>query len=711
MARQKRTLKYLEHLTIENENKIHYDLKDKLYADKHYGYYLLVKISESSNVKNTRKYFYFKYKSEFYISKKNSGYKSFFTKPIKGKSCILDNRMNHKELIFEIISIIFDDIKSEKLTESLLIAIGIVIDILEKKGIVLNSIKYFKTEYQVLVYDTMEKNKIYKNQDKRDVTRLFSEFGILIDTFDLILPKRYGLITERNTLKELTSSMMYQLEYYSLKELAFIKEKVCIYASIVEQKNKILSCQNLLNTLFEEKKQKLNTKRIYHKLLIYKLSIDFNIDANVIFKKSPNKKELLIIEKLKKLSRDGIALFGEERYAVAWVKELFPYYPQNIELNKKYQKITKTLFARKIILQEFGISVEEIDIYLYPGRITTYPLYLLLLIRTGLNSEVLLNWRINKINSKYKLCSDDLGFMIIVEGDKERSNSNVSCILKYDSDEMKFINFYLDWSKEIYNYSKNNRFFQYFNRNSSKEIKVEIFNSKIIGYIKESPKSFFKKYKIFDIENKRVNFIDHRLIRKGHNFQEYLKGKSEFERQINKNHKGNITTKLYYENNSIEWTGLKKHKIARSQNLLVSIFKGNVLRNDSSVLKLFDGTMANCKDNKKPTYLNAINLKEGEFCIDWTKCLTNCEQACVIPKIHGPVIYAWIDYMLKQKGEFIKEDHWEKEYLYDYNAAIDTIKYFTEKEKEFSKKMMNKHHEFVKMVYRKKVKLGKTASA
>lgn len=711
MAKQRKKLKILP-LDISNiVNKLHYDTQDNLFAEEHYGYYLLCTIPTSSQVKNPRKYFYFKFKKEYYIKKNSIDTNGYITTPINGKSCILDGRMHHKELIFDCIKLIFQEKYSLKLTESLLIAIGIVIDILEIKGVLLHTANDFKTEHQLLVYDYILSQKEYKNQDKRDVTRLFSEISTLVDRFELIKPERYGFIVKQGELKEISSSLMYQLEHYALKELKHIKDKVTESLFYAKKKDEILSSKNLLFTLFREKEQNLNTRRAYPKLLLHKLLIDYGIDARIILNNRPKKVDLPNIDRLKAMSRGGVDIAKDLKSAIAWTKELFPYYPENIELNDKYQEITTTFYARKYIISEFGISVEEIEKYLYPGRSTVYPLYLLLLIRTGLNSEVLLDWKVKKIDSLYSLDGDNLGIMTLIESDKKRSNSSITCVIKNDSDEMNYINFFTTWSQELYLFSEQNNLFQYFNRGSNKTIKIEILSTKIIDYMKESPKSFFKKYEIFDEKNQRVDYLDHRLIRKSHNFQEYLKGKQEFERQLKKKHISSNTTKKHYENNSIEWSGLKKHKIAKSQNLLVSLFKGDITRNESTLSKLFNGSMADCKNNKNPTYLNAPNLKSNEHCIDWTKCLTSCEQSRVVPKIHGPVIYAWVDYMNKQKDDFINEEHWGKEYSIDYAAAIDTIKYFTEDEKRFCEKEMIKHKEFVKLILKRKVKVKGVKSA
>lgn len=712
MARQRKKLKILPVNSFTNENKIHYDYNDSLFASEHYGYYLMCTIPKSSAIKTPRRYIDFDFKKKFYLEKNKLSSQEFSIKPKINRSCILNNRRHHKNFILEVIELIFHERKSVKLTESLLIALGIIIDILEEYNIFIKTVDNIKTEYQLIVYDYMLKENKYKNQDKRDVSRLFAELNILLNGFELIQPKRYGFTNKCSPLRELSSSVMYQLEYHASKELKYIKDKVFEYREYLKQKENILSASNLICTLFEIK-EKNNSyhKSTYCKILIKKLKFDYSINASILLKEKLSDSDKNQIKKLRTISMKGISLINKIEFAIAWTKELFPYYPRSLNINEKYQEISDELLARKFIKNEFSITVEEIDLYLYPSRTTIYPLYLLLLIRTGLNSEVLLSWEIKKYNSNYILDGDDLGIMTIVETNKQRSNSLISCVMKNDSDEIRYINFYINWCEQIFNFSTSKNLFQYINRGSSKDSKIEVLNTRILGYMKDSPKSFYKKYEIFNENDERINYIDHRMIRKGHNFQEYLKGKQEFERQIKKKHKSDKTTKNHYEDNSIEWNGLKKHKIAKSQNLLVSIFKGDVSRNESKLSKLFNGSMANCKNNKKPTYANAPELKKNEHCIDWTKCLTSCEQACVIPKIHGPVIYAWIDFMEKQKEDFINEDHWDKEYGFDYSAATDTIKYFTNDEKKFCKLEMINHIEFVKLVLKRTVKIGAIKSA
>ena len=163
--------------------------------------------------------------------------------------------------------------------------------------------------------------------------------------------------------------------------------------------------------------------------------------------------------------------------------------------------------------------------------------------------------------------------------------------------------------------------------------------------------------------------------------------------------------KTYYENQNFEWKEAKKHKIALAQNLVVGIFRGEITREEHKSAKLFEvGPMADCKDNKHPTFDYAPNMKENEYCTDWTKCLTLCDKSFVIPKVHGPVIFAWIKYMDNRKEDFIREQDWEKEYLIDYQSAKDTIKNFTKEENDFCISERYKHLNFVQIKFSKTYK-------
>lgn len=478
---------------------------------------------------------------------------------------------------------------------------------------------------------------------------------------------------------------------------------------------------DLLKTFFDYietyPKRKNN---IFIQLLCKKLKYDFNIEVDFLLcskiyienKFSSDRIHNFQVEmnQLKEMSLNGRNLnIINKKYAYYWLKEIFPEYPYNNTISIKYKEIyiTELKYIRNWIRDHFNINLKLLDSKMYPQNNDIYPLYLLLLIKTGVNQEVLKNWEIKKNeNGVYSLISDELDMFTIIDGIKERSNSNISVVLLNNSLEKKYLDFYIKWATKIYNNSENTKIFQYLNNSGGLSKKYQEINHSFTTNIKNSPTSFFKMYEIIDHEGKRVQSIDHTQIRKSHNYQDFLKGKSEFERQLRKNHKSTDTTNNYYENQNFEWKGSKEHKIALAQNLIVGIFKGEINKGDHKTASLFEvGPIADCKNNKYPTFGNAPKLKDNEFCCDWTKCLTSCDKACVIPKIHGPVINSWINYMDNQREEFLRNQDWEKEYLIDYEAAKDTLSYFTEDEIIYSEKEAYKHDDFVKIKFIKTVKI------
>lgn len=253
------------------------------------------------------------------------------------------------------------------------------------------------------------------------------------------------------------------------------------------------------------------------------------------------------------------------------------------------------------------------------------------------------------------------------------------------------------------NLNKNN-FLQYYTRNGrGSPFKVWDLNSFFI--VCNSTNSFFDKYKIYDKNNIEIKKINHKRIRPYTNYADHLRGYSNFLRQIKKGH-NNIDTLLHYENSS-EWSEQKMHNIAKTQELLVDIFQGKIKRGEHFSVELFQpGLYADCANTKEPTYYGAKQLNVDENCTNWRKCLTHCNKACVIPNIHGKAIYAWIEYMEKEKERFYNILDWEKEYILDYEAAKMVFNDFTEEEKLFIINDYSDYSNIVKMRFKEKSKKG-----
>lgn len=495
----------------------------------------------------------------------------------------------------------------------------------------------------------------------------------------------------------------------------------------------------VVNTIFKERRQKNYTQRMLKGLRHF---IDYLNSVNLVigelsditvevqkgsYKYTEKNKSKTVVRCLRDLFT-SLERFGENFKAIRHI----------IAASKRKSKTTAALpssvvyqleyWAKKeiesIIDADDGTSSIEgtvprnshigyIPTYCF-NNFKMYPFVLYLMIKHGLNLETLNSWKVEKRkDGKYQLVADHLDAFTIIEGFKNRSNSPITSVIGNKSTEKKYIDFLLRHLAPIYDASEHNNFLQYYNTYGEERampVKGTFFtNLKLSSY----KYSFYRKYEILDLDGNRISHIDHRALRKSHNYQDYLRGKTEFERQIRKAHKSGDTTKIYYEDLNSEWNESKKHKIALAQNLVVGIFTGKISREEHKTAKLIYGAIGDCADNKNPTFQNAPTLKDNEYCSDWTKCLSQCDKCRVIPKVHGPVIYAWINYMDEQKEEFLREQDWEKEYLVDYLSAEDTVKHFTTEESEHSKKEAHKHKDFVRiqLKFKKTVKIKESRHA
>lgn len=708
--------------SIENINKVHLDRVDDLYAEKHYGYYLLVDTNKSEN---SRKYLCYEKKVEYYLQKANEGNKAYKKNHRKSKLEVFSSFRKYEHLSKNIIDLIFIEIKSLGKTSFILEGMIWFLKYLKKEKLIIDSAFDIDNKIQQGVYNYLDNSKKINENNLRGVDAFFSEISLINNNLMRITKNKLNKSKlKKKSVDALPSSIVYQLEYFSKIELTTIKERVEEYISNLKyfNENNIFTKENILKTLFLEiENSNTLVKTFYSKLLLTKLYADYKIDANILFLKKREIKCLTELEKdnydkkieeLKLISKCGINInIKGEKYYCYWHTTLLPRYPHSYEFSETYKEICGTAKNVRTWLKKFyDISIRHIDKLLYPSNNDVYPLYLLFLIKLGLNQEVINNWEVYKdIDGKYKLKADDVGMFTLIDASKARSNDVITAVLKNDSFERRYIEFFISWNTPLYENSVSKKLFQYVNTSGGISEKYQETNGQFFENLKVSPSSFYKKYTILDLDGNRINFINHLTLRKSHNYQDFLKGKSEFQRQQQKNHKSSSTTKEYYENHNKEWKELKEHKIALSQNLIVSIFKGEITREEHKTANLIYGPMADCKNNKSPTFNNSIDLKENEYCSDWTKCLTQCNKACVVPKIHGPVIYAWINYMEKQREEYIQQKDWEKEYLNDFLSAKDTIKYFTNDENIFCESEAYKHREFVKIKFSNVIKLsGKT---
>ena len=376
-------------------------------------------------------------------------------------------------------------------------------------------------------------------------------------------------------------------------------------------------------------------------------------------------------------------------------------------LSNRYKKksVPKLALSSSVVYQLDYYSSLEIDEIVAncdakepPNVFSIYPFILQLLIREGLNQETLFDFRVKKYDDRWVLNCKDSTHAIIIDSTKNRSNSIVTTTIDKNSKQYTYINFLIKWLSPLYEVQKSNRLFQHWSNGD-----IRIWGEKnYFANLKASNADLFSKYEIIDEDGIRLSYIDHTRIRPYSNYANYLRGYNNFKRQLLLSH-NNIKTQEHYENNC-EWGNIKKDKILKTQEKLTKLFSGILTREDT-LNDLFNGPLADCKEPNAPTYIGSRKLRENEYCSDWSKCLTSCDKACVIPKIHGGVIVAWKRYLEAIKEDFLRIEDWEKEYYYDYTACQEVLRSFTNEELIEAERKSNKYDSFVRYKFTKKTKV------
>jgi hypothetical protein len=716
MPRKAKKLKIENHINSTTENRIHFDEVDSLYAEEHYGYYLMTISTRSSEKYNLRYYLSYSHKIDYYRKKRDNN------RDLQEKiEDSLFEETDYLDFIRSCIHELFQDRKSRSITSFIIKGLILFIEFLKKERISVKNVFDIETKHHKQFYFELSTKDNIAKHAIRQVDRFFGEVLKVNRNLNRVVSAYQIVDTTKKPIPALPSTIIYQLSKYSNDEFLTIQEKVSRKKLWIKNKDKILSLKNLLFTLIEETRNStMMYDRKFKEIIEIKLNVDYNIDVRDLFitkidfnkfsekdKTNHNKR----LDALKALASCGINISAKtEENCFLWSLELLVNHPYSNEICEKYYKYFQGSFSnvRKWLGRRFDISLNTVDNGVYPTATDLYPLYLLLLIEFGINQEALKDWKVIKdIDKSFILKGDNLGLVTIIDCVKEKTNTSISVVIKNDSLVKKYLDFYINWCSPIYEITKSNELFQY--------LSMEFYNKycsikKNPDYLRSamaSPSSLYLKYEILDQDNCRIKSIDHRSIRKSHNYQDFLNAKKLFERQVRKQHKSANTTVLCYEDMNIEWNEIKRHKIAVAQERIVGFFEGEIDRNDKLLEIVFNGPLSDCKDNKNPTFDNAPELKKDEYCCDWTKCLTLCDKSFVIPQVHGPVIYAWIDFMENQKEDFFKEEDWAKEYLIDYESANNTIMFFTEEEKDYCKKELFKHTEFVSMKFQKIIKIKK----
>jgi len=694
------------------------DRVDDLYSEEHIGYYLIVNLEESNSRAINRIYLSRKKQIEYY-EKKYEGTDTYWRKPKSDLGQHLyDSFPEYKNLILEYFKTILNGIESYSIVKTAISGINIVLKNAQKENIILNDISSLDVNTQKKIQKVLLESSSTNHE-----RRMFCLFFTKLDSIDknFVAIDLSDISTVNIMPREaLPLTVIYQIDFYARKEL----KKIFLEAKefrewMIEIENKDLySLANLAKTFYDE--YTIDNKANTHTRLMKRISLDmYGVDfpiwksksgESVFFADKKNEDEYNKLIKLGETKGKNIAIVNEKNFAL-WHKTLFPSYPLDNIVDPRYQKVFSSFRDFRLRYHRMtGKEVIEFDRRMFPVLQTAYLLAVVLLIREGINIEVLKSWRIKELSHEGLFVGDSIAKLAtLITGIKRRTNSIITTAISANSEEKFFIDSYLKQLTPYYKKSGSDLLFQYFSPQkgipgkwkTSEWIKDSFFTN-----VMATKQSLFKKYTIYDTGGERIFKVQHSKIRPSVNYADYLKGFTLFERQHKLGHKDVETQKGHYEN-SAEWKGSKMHRIAKTQELIVGVFGGKVERENIHAQKLYAGLLSDCKNPLNPNYPGAIPLKENEVCGDWFKCLTQCAEARVIPSVHGETICACILHMEEQKSEFIRIEDWEKEYLVDYLSAKSTLECFTEEELKYAQENAYKHIGIMRKRFKSRLKINK----
>lgn len=684
-------------------NQMHLDRDDEIFAADHHGYYLMSYPTKSTNDgANKRLYFSFEEKKEYYDVKVKKGFYKYKT-CTKSKYILFDKNTSkeEKEKILELIYILFYNQKLTIIkTQNLLSGLNVLLKYLKLNSVEWNSIDCFQSDVQYFAYKLCE-NKT----TRRNLSEFFTFLSLKSKNFVKKNHQAKLLRSYSNAVESLPSIVYYQLVEFSKKELEESFSKLEEYRTWIKDKENFLTQKNILKTLINEYTNTSVRNNVYKDIL--KLSLDsehlemlepFELkleklrSMGKVSRDKNNKNKEKILEYL----RESDVLPKDMKFYCIWIKTVEKDYPYDTTIKNEYFKLSETIAYRAQLAGIFKINTNEISKMSTVTIHLSYPLFLLTQLESGKNNEVLYDWKVNKLENGMYSIGNRKTMCLSIEGYKNRGNSGTSTtLISYDAPLMKYINLYLKYASEVYDKSKSNHFFQYYNAYSGKASGFVNFCKETILNYKALDSNMYKKFDIRDNSNQRVSGISHQSIRKAFNYQMYLQGKSAFERQLKNEHKNVRTTIEHYETD-YNWLEDKRIRLGDALlNVMDNIFNGEIKKKE--VETIAKGVISDCKNNLEPNYIGFSKLKKGHLCSDWKKCLTKCSKSIVITKIHGPAIMAWRDYLLELYEELPYTNYTKEGYVYDLAAAEKVLEYFSDEELEFAEEHKSKYYNLVRI--------------
>lgn len=690
----------------DEPKKPHFDDVYSLLAQKHYGKYLII-INKLSNTQPHSR-LYLCHDSMLELMKSYASSTMVSQQKDVPSFCLFTLFPKKIDLTWVILSKIFDNKIDRYKGNNLCGALGKLYEIYEKENIPLNNIDEFSELHVLAIEKHVKKYGGYNAKNLRYLTELLK---IMVVKFNLNVRwpnlTKYGAKINRGTGVIPTLSITWQLDYFAELSINSLIKKVKQYQLWMKELKEIgelFSMKNLAYTFFENidtfGRSSGGKNFIIRKLAQQLFNVELQCWKSHFHIKEDEQKAK---NKLRKLGTNGINIniTGERMYAM-WHKTIAENYPFEMKISDKYSFINKNGISSWGSSKNYNDSfnTETVHTAISPSFDQIYPLYLLVLCRTGMNPGVIQDWRVYQ-NEKgiYKLGVDS-AMGRIVDGHKGRGNSEQTAVL--DRQLCKFVDFYTEWLTPLFNYSKDNHFFQYMNLGKKNNLYTILNSINLSAKRKRKQGSFYHMYPIKDeiiLTNgkqveEQVMWIQHDKLRQVKNLSEYLDQKNQYIRKMQLGHK-NLDTEYIYQQ-SVEFQDIKGHQIALAQNQFLQVAKGEANLEETPRLKIFSTPMANCKNPHSPTYQGVKKLHKHDVCTNWRKCLTECDQSDVVDKIHGPVIMAWKTCMDDIRKEYQTIELWEREFFSDYQAALTTLEGFEPDILKFCKKESLKYTHFVK---------------
>lgn len=685
--------------------KRHFDYNNSIYAEEHYGKYLIVKNTRIDTNKHNRIYMsrvdqiaFIKHPDNIYKEDTRQAAEKKFKNPTKFH--VLDTFPKYEKFIWNLLSKL-DNKSTRPYTTSIVKGLGSILHTLinSDENLMLKDSDSFNHSHHAAIQESVN-NGTSGYFDYISATWKF----IVKSRTNQDLPLSFSKPESNETKYAVPPDVVYQLDYYSQIELEKIIDNITQLNEWLKEYNcidELFSLKNLAYTHYHAGGNQPAFNFTLNRIAKELHGVDLKCYRQIKYDQSGKKYFAYITKeqekehkKLLTIAKGGMNLnICNEKMLIFWLKRISYNFPFLTEYNKPFNKVwtsplNVTAAAR---CKALGIKLSDLKNKIAPSPKHLYPLFLMLLIRAGTNQEVIRSWTVKQTkNGKYEL-GEKWGNGLMITGDKFRGHTEQVAIISKRSPEEKYIKAYLDWLQPLYDVSNSSIFLQY----SSEEGKVATFTkSTIQSYLKQNH-SFYRQYEIYDDEE-RIYSIDHRYLRASKNYSRYLEGYGKWVRQTELGHQGESTEPKHYRKSN-EWKIGSGHQIASSQNEIISFVKGE--SDNKRLSKAFQTPFCECSDPKNPTYKNAEKVGDDDVCTSWRKCLTECNNPkSIIPTVHGPLITAWRDLMEEKENDFWRTEDWEKEFRLDIDAANSVLDQFTEEEKALCSKQAPRYTQFINSI-------------